>query len=261
MDDEFRLVFRGEVDEGQHPAVVQKRLATLLRLDDDKVAQLFSGSAVVLRRSVDRTTAAQFQAAFKKAGAKLRVQPIRYEPTEESADSATPKAAAERSADFPTESAAESAQVPVADAQGLQLLPVGSLLLEVHERLPPVENNVPTSHLELDELSALDASGSEVAPEAPVNVDHISIAEVGAQLGSESAAPEAPLDIAVSFEFSEDGSWLHDDQEDAVAPIDAPDFSLAEPGANLIETREDHAAIDPAPDVSHLSLQDVDPDA
>ena len=76
MSELYRLVFRGEVAEGQHQAVVQKRLANVLKLSDEKVAQLFSASSVVLRQSVDAKTAAQFQAAFKQAGARLRVQPI-----------------------------------------------------------------------------------------------------------------------------------------------------------------------------------------
>ena len=33
---EYRLVFSGEVTEGQHPAVVKKRLATVLKLDDER---------------------------------------------------------------------------------------------------------------------------------------------------------------------------------------------------------------------------------
>ena len=40
-----------------------------------QVEKLFSGKPVVLKRGVDRPTAARYQALFKKAGGQLRVRP------------------------------------------------------------------------------------------------------------------------------------------------------------------------------------------
>lgn len=260
MDEQYRLVFRGEVAEGQHAAVVKKRLATLLKLDDAKVEQLFGGAAVVLRRSVDRQTAAQFQAAFKKAGAKLRVQPIVHAEAgaqAQATESQTTESGAQAaSAADPSEQAA----VAAADSSGLRILPVGSLLLEVHERLPPVEANIPTSHLTLDAASALAAAdAADESPAAAVNVDHLSVADVGAQIGAGDAAASAvPLEIDFTFELAEDGSWLEDDSESVAAPIKAPDYTLAEPGAPLVAPEQASVQQAKPPDVSHLSLQDDD---
>ncbi|MFK7913547.1 MAG: hypothetical protein AB8B93_06500 [Pseudomonadales bacterium] len=255
MEEEYRLVFRGEVVEGQHPAVVQKRLGALLQLDPEKTEQLFSGAAVVLRRSVDRATAAQFQGAFKKAGAKLRVQPIRYEASDESAAAAAPPSAT-------SEPSAEAARADTSGAEhGLRLLPVGSLILEVHERLPPVDAQVPTSHLQLDELSALEASDSSAEESVAVNVDHLSVAAVGSPLGTDTGEAEnPPAEFAFSFELAEDGSWLQADAEEAQATIQAPDYELAEAGAVLGPTRPAADDQPPAPDVSHLSLEDDEPE-
>ena len=73
MDERYRLIYRGEILDGQHRAVVKRRLTELLKLGDAQVEKLFAGQPVVLKRDVDRATAARYQALFKKAGGRLRV--------------------------------------------------------------------------------------------------------------------------------------------------------------------------------------------
>ena len=76
MDDVYRLIFRGEVLQGQHPSVVKKRLAKSLKLDEAQSEELFAGQPVVLKREADTKTAAKFQALFKEAGGRLRLMPV-----------------------------------------------------------------------------------------------------------------------------------------------------------------------------------------
>jgi hypothetical protein len=76
MEDRYRLVYRGEVLDGEHRAVVKKRLAGLLKVEGERLDALFSGDVVVIRREADRETAAKFEAAFKQAGARLRVATV-----------------------------------------------------------------------------------------------------------------------------------------------------------------------------------------
>ena len=76
MDESYRLVFRGEVLDNQHPAVVKKRLIAALKLTDAQGERLFSGASVVLKQSADTKTAARFQGLFRQAGARLRVLPV-----------------------------------------------------------------------------------------------------------------------------------------------------------------------------------------
>ena len=73
MSERFRLLFRGEILEGQHQAVVKKRLAKLLGIDEAKAERLFAGKSVVIKKDADRATAERYQAEFKHAGARLRV--------------------------------------------------------------------------------------------------------------------------------------------------------------------------------------------
>ncbi len=219
MSEQYRLVFSGEVLGGQHAAVVKKRLTALLKLDDARMDVLFSGKAVVVKKATDEKTAARYQEAFSKAGARLRVLPV-----EGAAAAEDPLQAAEPQP--------APAQPEAADESGLAVLPVGADLLTDAERPAPVDAQVATDHLSLAQPNEGRAdSSAAAAPAAEVpSVDHLTLAELGARLGTEQA------------------------REVVVAEIHA-DFDLAEVGAVLgaLEAAEPP----PAPDTSHLSL---DPD-
>ena len=61
MTERYRLVFRGEVLEGQHKAVVKQRLGVVLKLDGERLDALFTGKAVTIRKDADADTAAHFR--------------------------------------------------------------------------------------------------------------------------------------------------------------------------------------------------------
>lgn len=191
MSRDYKLIFRGELAADQHLAVVRKRLGKLLKANDQTLDALFSGQAVVLRKSIDAAGAAKFQAAFKQAGARLRVQ-------------ANFAAATASPASAPPSEALSSAGAEIEGSRGEQgwhLLPVGSLMLEVEERPSAVM--------------------------ATVDIDHLTLAEPGATLGS-GGGPVAE------------------------SPAIVPDFALAEPGALLVRGTAESVA--PAPNTAHLEL-------
>lgn len=190
MTEQFRLVFAGEINQGQHAAVVKKRLGAVLNLDAERMDVLFSGKSVVVKKVTDKATAARYQAAFDKAGARLRVLPVQGD---------------------------------------MQILPIGSDVLSEDERDAPVEAQVDTSHLSVQHAVFVTHEPREEI--AGPNVDHLTLAAAGAQIG------ESAEDVVV-------------------AEIDA-DFDLAEPGA-LMDTREKQPPA-PAPDTSHLQINDKDP--
>ena len=237
---EYRLVFSGEVAEGQHPAVVKKRLATVLKLDDERMDILFAGKPVVVKKATDAKTAARYQEAFKKAGARLRVLPV------EDA-SASPVAEPEPTSPPPeTESPAQS-------EGGLEAMPVGSDLLAKGERSAVEARDIDTDHLSVQGAVFTTDEPEEVS-DSP-NVDHISLAELGAILGN--PATDAPIEeIDVSFDLAEVGALLK--EADAAVHVDADlvdvNFEVAEVGADM--GVQDTAPPPPAPDTSHIELED-----
>lgn len=203
MSERYRLLFRGEVHEGQHPAVVKKRLGQALKLDDERLETLFSGKAVILKRDADPPTAARYQALFKNSGARLRILAV------------------DKPADVPDE------RRPSADSgsrASLELLPPRSDVLRAEER-PGVEPvNVDVSHIGL-QGAVFDLPDDVPAdePEGP-DVSHLSVADVGAKLSPAGAAPTPSIDVdGVVFEVAEVGTTM--DQRPRSAAPPAPDTS------------------------------------
>jgi hypothetical protein len=222
MADSYKLVFRGEVLQGQHPAVVRKRLAEAGSFSDDQLDKLFSGRPVVVKRTADTDVAARVQSMFRNAGARLRVLPVDDE--NDAGDSADAAAEAEAQADSTPPAEDEAASVG-----GLQLLPAGSVLLYEHERTVHAPRQVDTSAL------SLEGASFSVAPAAPLppapDVSHLSLAEPGSDL-SESASARS-----------------------AAAPSEpAPDPQFEVAPAGVVLGQEETGPEPAAPDTSHLTL-------
>ncbi len=161
MTDRFKLIFRGEVLQGQHPAVVRKRLAALATFDEAQLDKLFSGHPVVVKREADKPTAARFQTLFGKAGARLRVVPL--------------------------ETAERDAPAGGGEAPDFEVLPTGSAILRDDERVRPTAPQIDLSGLSVQEG---DPEEPERAPAvAPPEVGHLSLAPAGATLNDAKPPP------------------------------------------------------------------------
>lgn len=216
MSERYRLVFRGEVLEGQHPAVVRKRLAEAGRFDVAQLDKLFSGNPVVLKREADGATAARWQSLFRSAGARLRVLPVEAasavadpagDTAIDSANAASPATATETTPDW-------------------ELLPAGSDLLRAEERDVPTPVQVDTGGLSLAPPGPV-VTAQRPAPAAP-DVSHLSVAEPGARLAQGAGPPPVVVQVPV--------------------------FEVAAAGVDLSPRRA--ADPPPPPDVSHIRLAD-----
>jgi hypothetical protein len=154
MSEQFRLLFRGEVLEGQHPAVVRKKLGQLLGLDDARLGRLFSGQLVIVKAEADADAAARIEATFRRAGAQLTVETLEGAAV---GDGVTGVTASEGLA--PTD-ATESTAPPVASSFAPEVLPVGSDVLREDEREAWTAREVDTAHLVLQ-------TGDAKLPEPP----------------------------------------------------------------------------------------------
>ena len=242
MTDAYRLVFRGEVIEGQHPAVVRKRLAMALKLDDERVRSLFTGNPVVIRKSVDQETATRFQSVFKKAGARLRVLPIDAADTPESEGPAVP--------------ATSASTDDVASGGGPEewiVLPAGSFVLEPDEREPFVPRVIDTSHFALVKMKAFAAAEVE-RERQEIKAPEYEVLPAGARMSDECATTPV-LTPVVEFELAEVGAFLGSEIEEMEVALPAnPDFDLAEPGALILDAPRRPTPM--VPDTSHLSVMD-----
>jgi hypothetical protein len=227
MTETYRLVFRGEVLEGQHQAVVKQRLGEVLQLQGARLDALFTGKAVTVRKAADSDTAARFQVVFKRAGARLRVVPIEAQAEPE-----------------PT--------VPAATATAFNLAPPGALLRDSGNAPPPVL--VDTSHLS---LAAPGSTLSDLRPDVAVtvpDVSHLTVADPGEDLNTNTAEPDAAVVTVPAWGVAKVGADLAPPKVpiEPLLDLDEIDFDIAPPGARLADETNEQP---PPPDTSHIHLK------
>jgi uncharacterized membrane protein YhaH (DUF805 family) len=76
MEGTVQLIFAGEVLEGFSAADVRRRLGELFKLDEVRLAAMFSGSQVVIKRGLSQELAKHWVAQFQAMGARLHVQQV-----------------------------------------------------------------------------------------------------------------------------------------------------------------------------------------
>ena len=214
-DPRYDIYFRGEILAGEDAAQVKAAVAKIFKANDAKLDLLFSGKVNTIKKSVDKATAAKYQQAFKKAGAKAVITLAKVASSPEAPQ---PKVTAE------SKSVVE--RPPVTEGSW-DILPTGSDLLKPDERrnIPDVE--VDTSAIKiLSPFSEIEVAEKDV-PEAP-DTTHISVASVGEDMNPERVAPVADLDLDLSA------------------------FSIAEAGVILVDKKEE--VVPPAPDTNHIKL-------
>ena len=212
---EYRLVYAGEILEGQHKAVVRKRLSQLLKLDDERTEILFSGKAVVVKKATDKKTAQRYLSAFEKAGALLQVQSLAGQ------DATTENKAGASKSDVGSGDDGQDKSSAGAVDGNLQALPAGTDILREDEKAQVEVVDVDTSHLSVQgAVFITDEPAEEI--EAP-NVDHLTLAEPGVALGEQQHVDDAEVILDVDFDLADVGADIGPMQEE-VAP-DAPDTS------------------------------------
>jgi hypothetical protein len=75
-DQLFEVAFSGQVSKGASLDDVKARVAKMFNADDAKLAQLFSGKRVVIKKNIDRATATKYETALNRAGAQCEVTPM-----------------------------------------------------------------------------------------------------------------------------------------------------------------------------------------
>ena len=69
----FDISFNGQPIDGFSVESVKSNIQTLFGMDENSVEQMFSGGNVILKSGLDRASAAKYQAALLKAGAKIQI--------------------------------------------------------------------------------------------------------------------------------------------------------------------------------------------
>ena len=182
-DQLFEVAFSGQISDGANPDDVKARVGKMFNADATKLAALFSGKRVVIKKNIDQATAAKYRAALNKAGAVCEVAPMGGAPAQSAA------AAAETPAAPPAAAAAQQAAAPSEYESG-----------DYGEVAPPPQTDpLGITGDQSEDLQASTAPvGSELqndygdVPEPQYDLSGLDVAPVGADLGSAEKKPPPP---------------------------------------------------------------------
>ena len=185
MSDElFEVAFSGQISDAADLDDVKAKVAKMFNADEAKLAQLFSGKRIIIKKNIDQQTAAKYQTAIQRAGAVCEVNSLSANqaaaPNRNPAPTATPAPAA-------AEPARPAAVVPKAPVDYGDVTPppqidplgiTGDQIAELSVSIAPVGSELQTEIKEVP-APAIDISDLEVAP-------------VGSDIGSGKKNPDPP---------------------------------------------------------------------
>ncbi len=181
MSDElFEVAFSGEIVEGANLEKVKARVGKMFQADDAKIATLFSGNRIVIKKNIDQVRTSKYQQALYQAGAICEIRPMsargkvslapaqKPEPERAPAPTATPKVSIE------TGDWGESAPPPQFDPLGI----TGDQIEELDATVAPVGSTIRN---QIEEI-----------PEPQFDLSELDVAPAGSDIGSPKKEPEPP---------------------------------------------------------------------
>lgn len=286
---DFDIIFRGDIVFGHQLADVKLRLQQLFKADAAKVDALFSGRPVPLKRGLDLASAEKYKEALTRAGAKVDIvtagetkpvsapvarpasppavtpAPLSLAQRLEQQAAAAEKEAAEKAAvklEKEARDQAARAAAPTAAQSNWSLAPVGTDLLQPTERATETPVVVDISGLSLRPAEAgniLDANEQPPEVLATVIAPSFDVAEAGADLIRADEKMDLPL-LEIELEdwgladLGEDLISATEKPQISIPVIHIPDVGLAPAGADLGQLKPQVKAV--VPDVSGIRLAD-----
>ena len=163
----FEVAFCGQISDGANLDEVKARVGKMFKADDAKLAQLFSGKRIVIKKNIDQATAAKYKTALNRAGAECEVNPIGGAAPAAVAAVATPVAAPAESNAVATPpsvqfEAAYDGEVeppPQTDPLGI----TGDQIEDLAVSIAPIGSELQDAHTEPEEPQ-IDITGLDIAP-------------------------------------------------------------------------------------------------
>jgi hypothetical protein len=197
----FEIAFSGVIKPGADPEVVKQKVGQIFKADENRLAQMFSGKRMIIKRQADAATAAKYRGAFEKAGAICEVKELTSQnetaataipgPTSATAVSETAKPAAgvnDSGADYVSRYP-ESEQIPQAlltdplgisgdniQELGADIAPVGSMMQQAQDVPEPA---IDISGMDIAPVGSDLSSGKQEAPPPPPDISGLSLADEG----------------------------------------------------------------------------------
>lgn len=179
MSDVFEVAFSGQIAPGADLEQVKKNIGSMFKADEAKLAQLFSGKRIVIKKNIDQQTALKYQAAMQKAGAVCEVRNLSAPTPQSTPEPAAPAVSEPVPATQPAREAVDYADRDIPPAPQTVPLDIrGEQIADLAANLAPVGSMMQ------------DQPAPDVPP--PAVPDGITMAPVGSDLGVEQKKNEPP---------------------------------------------------------------------
>ena len=189
MSNTFEVVFSGEVLDGFDPAETRAKIGKLFNADETKIARLFSGNSIVIKKDLDEATAYKYVGAFKNAGAKaIARDTAAAAPVVEEVTAAPPP-----SEPAPAKPTPAPATAPTQSSSGSIFEHSGEAsahLTEAPQTQVKLDSNPDLSGISLREPTGNLVDPSGETPEPLIDTSGFSLAETGSDLADKKEEPE-----------------------------------------------------------------------
>lgn len=190
-DELFEVAFSGQIVTGANPEEVKARVSKMFNADDAKIAMLFSGNRVVIKKNIDRPTATKYKAALYQAGAVCEINSM------STASDAANTAAVQQADEAAATPSVQKSEATPAPAE------IPNVSIETGDwgdvAPPPHTDPLGITGDQIDDLDATIAPvGSamqdqiEETPEPQFDLSEFDIAPVGSELGGGKKEPDPP---------------------------------------------------------------------
>jgi len=163
MSDElFEVAFSGQINEGADLEQVKAKVGAMFKADATKLAHLFSGKRMVIKKNIDQATANKYKSALNNAGAVCEVKSLSEAPVKQAVEVKPAQASPAPTKPEARPAAAVSGDIPAAP----QTDPLGigaDDISELTAAIAPVGSDMQDEIKEVAE-PALDLSGLDIAP-------------------------------------------------------------------------------------------------
>ena len=191
MSDElFEVAFSGEILGDENPEDVKARVGKMFNADEAKIAQLFSGNRIVIKKNVDQQTAAKYKNALSKAGADCEIRSLTPTANSAPAEAAVPPVETPAAPESAAPESATTAPAPTPPGEPVDYGDVAP---------PPKTDPLGITGDQIEDLSVSIAPvGSAlqdeiIEPESPqIDITGFDIAPVGSDIGSGKKEPDPP---------------------------------------------------------------------
>ena len=164
-DQLFEVAFSGQISKGANLEEVKARVGKMFNADEAKLAQLFSGKRIVIKKNIDQATAAKYKTALNRAGAECEISSPGGEAAAVQRAAATPAPAehaaesAAVSTEYETSYDGEVAPPPRTDPLGI----TGDQIEDLAVSIAPVGSELQDEYKEPEEPD-IDITGFDIAP-------------------------------------------------------------------------------------------------